>query len=104
MAGSIKIRAKIESDGACEVKALIKHTMETGMRKDKDGEKIPAKFIQEILCKHGDKVVLETNWGGAVSKNPYISFRFDGASKGDKIELSWTDNTGESDAAEAIIK
>lgn len=96
---SIKIRAK-EKRGTCEVKALIKHPMETGLRKDaKTGEKIPALFIQELVCTHNGKTVMSADWGGAVSTNPYVSFSFDGAKKGDKIELSWKDNTGDSDSA-----
>ena len=45
---TIKIRAK-ESNGVVTVKALMKHPMETGKRKDKKtGENIPAHFIQVI--------------------------------------------------------
>ena len=49
---SIKARAKL-SDGVTTVKALIKHPMETGLRKDKKtGKMIPAHFIQEVVCEH----------------------------------------------------
>ena len=43
-------------------------------------------------------------WGGAVSTNPYLSFIFDGAKKGDTITLSWVDNTGGKDSAEGQVK
>jgi sulfur-oxidizing protein SoxZ len=101
---SIKIRAKIKK-GACEVKALIKHPMETGLRKDKKtGKVIPAHFIQEVTCQHNGKEVLGGIWGGAISTNPYLSFIFDGANKGDTITLSWVDNTGAKDSAEGKAK
>ena len=104
MANSIKVRAKLK-DGVTQVKALMSHPMETGARKDKEtGEVIPAHFIQEVVCTWKDKKVLEALWSGGVSKNPYIAFKFSGAAKGDKIELAWTDNKGESDSAEAEIK
>ena len=100
---SIKIRAK-ESDGLTTVKALIKHPMETGLRKDKkSGKLIPAHFIQEVICKHKDVVVMTALWGPAVSKNPYLSFKFKGASKGDTLNLSWVDNKGEKDATDTQI-
>ena len=103
MANSIKARAKIKGDQA-EVKALISHPMETGLRKDKTtGEIIPAHFIQEVVCKWKDKTVMTALWSGGVSKNPYIAFKFTGAAAGDTIELSWTDNTGESDSTTADI-
>jgi sulfur-oxidizing protein SoxZ len=98
MADSIKVRAKLKGD-VCEVKALIKHPMETGLRKDsKTGEIIPAHFIQEVVVKHNGKAVLNAEWGGAISQNPYLSFNFKGASKDDTIELSWKDNKGETDS------
>lgn len=104
MANSIKIRARMKGD-SCEVKALIKHQMETGLRKDKKtGKVIPAHFIQEVSCEHNGASVLTANWGTAISTNPYLSFEFSGAKKGDTIKLSWVDNMGESDSAEADIK
>lgn len=104
MGDSIKIRAS-EKGGICTVKALIKHKMETGLRKDKKtGQTIPAHFIQEVVCEHNGKVVLNATWGTAISENPYLSFEFSGAKKGDTIKLSWKDNKNESDSAEDKIK
>jgi len=91
---SIKIRAK-DSKGITTVKALINHPMETGQRKNKKtGKLIPAHFIQNVVCEHNGKKVLDAHWGTAISKNPYLSFRIKGASSGDELKLSWTDNTG----------
>ena len=100
---SIKIRAKI-SDGVTTVKALVKHPMETGQRKDKKtGKLIPAHFIQEVTCEHNGNAVMTALWGPAVSKNPYLSFKFKGASKGDTLKLNWVDNKGEKDSAETQV-
>ena len=104
MANSIKIRAKLKGD-ATEVKALMSHPMETGLRKDKKtGDVIPAHFIQEVVCTWKDKEVMKALWSGGVSKNPYIAFKLAGAAKGDTVRLAWTDNQGKSDSAEAEIK
>jgi sulfur-oxidizing protein SoxZ len=104
MANTIKIRAK-EKGGETTVKALISHPMETGARKDKKtGKPIPAHFIQEVVCKYKGTTVMTAQWSGGVSKNPYISFKFSGAAKGDELELSWVDNKGESDSKSAQIK
>lgn len=101
---SIKIRAKIKG-GSAEVKALIKHNMETGLRKDKKtGKKIPAHYIKEVNCEHNGTSVFVANWGVAVSKNPYLSFKIRGAAAGDKIKLSWVDNKGDSDSKETVVK
>ncbi|VAW72455.1 Sulfur oxidation protein SoxZ [hydrothermal vent metagenome] len=104
MAKSIKIRAKAK-DGVATVKVLISHAMETGMRKNKKtGKKFPAHFIQEVTCKHNGKEVLTADWGTAISKNPYLSFKFSGAKSGDSLQMSWADNKGESDTVDAKIK
>ena len=100
---SIKIRAKL-SDGVTTVKALIQHPMETGQRKDKKtGKLIPAHFIQEVTCEHSGTNVMPALWGPAVSKNPYLSFKFKGAKVGDSLKLSWVDNKGESDSTETQV-
>lgn len=98
---TIKIRAKNQS-GVTTVKALMTHPMETGQRKDKSGEPIPAHFIQEVTCEVAGKVVMNTHWSAGVSKNPYLSFKFDGGA-GETLTLKWTDNKGNSDSAEAKI-
>ena len=104
MANSIKVRAKVK-DGVATVKCLISHPMETGLRKDKKtGKNIPAQFIQEVACEHGGKSVLNAQWGGAVSKNPFLSFKFSGAKAGDSMKISWVDNKGDSDSTEAKLK
>lgn len=100
---SIKIRAKLSGD-ITTVKALIKHPMDTGLVKDKKtGKVIPAHFIQEVTCEHGGNKVMTAMWGAAVSKNPYLSFKFAGAKAGDTVKLSWVDNKGESDSAETQV-
>lgn len=101
---TIKIRAKAKGSAA-EIKALVKHSMETGLRKDKKtGQKIPAHFIKEVKCEHNGNVVLTADWGIAISKNPYLSFRLNGAAKGDSITVSWVDNKGDSDSASTKVR
>ena len=97
MASSIRIRA-IESDGVVNFKALIRHPMDSGFVKDSDGKTIPAHYIEVVEVKSGDKTVFTANWGPAVSKDPYLEFKFKGAEKGDELKVSWIDNKGESDS------
>jgi len=100
----MKIKAKIKGD-VVEVKALMTHPMENGMAKNKEtGEVIPAHFIQNLTAKVGNTTVLTALWSGGVSKNPYLSFKFTGAAKGDKVELTWTDNKGETETEVAEIE
>ena len=101
---SIKIRAKLKG-GVTTVKCLMNHPMETGLRKDqKTGKAIPAHFIQDVVAKHNDTEVMNAQWSGSVSKNPYLAFKFNGGASGDSVTISWTDNKGESESATAKIK
>ncbi len=104
MASNIKIRAKT-SNGVTTVKCLMSHEMETGLRKDKKtGEPIPAHYIQEVTAKWKDQVVMTANWSGGVSKNPYLSFKFNGGEAGDPVEIAWVDNQGQTETETAEIK
>lgn len=100
---SIKIRAKLANDEVT-VKALMTHPMESGTRKDsKTGELVSAHYIQEVKCETGGKTVMTAYWNGGVSKNPYLSFKFSGANKGDSLTLTWVDNKGASESGETTI-
>ncbi len=100
---SLKVRAKAKGDVAT-VKCLISHPMETGLRKDKKtGKVIPAHFVQNVTATHNGNDVMVAHWSGAISKNPYLSFKFSGAAKGDTLKVAWTDNKGGSDSADAKI-
>ncbi|KOR32174.1 SoxZ [Achromatium sp. WMS3] len=100
---TIKIRAK-EKSGLAQVRSLINHPMETGLRKDKTtGELIPAHFIQELVAELNGNVVMTANWGVGISKNPYLSFNVKGGKKGDQIRLTWKDNKGNTDSKTATV-
>lgn len=104
MASGIRVKAKLSGDQA-DVKALMKHNMETGTRKDaKTGETVPAHYITEVKAELNGKVVMTANWGPAVSKNPYLAFKVDAAKAGDTLKLSWVDNKGKSDSTETTLK
>mgnify|MGYP003418197275 FL=1 len=102
MADPMKIRANAVGD-ATEVKVLMSHEMETGQRKDAQGKTVPAWFIQNVTAAWNGKTVLSAQWGPAISKNPFLSFRFKGGAKGDKVKITWVDNKGETRTDEATI-
>lgn len=104
MGKPIKIRAKVKGDVA-EVKALMPHDMESGLRRDAEtDELVPAHYITDVVAEHKGEVVLTAYWGTAVSKNPYVAFSFTGAAAGDTISIRWTDNFGDTSAGEATMK
>jgi len=102
MADPMKIRATMK-EGAAEVRVLMAHEMETGQRKDASGNVIPAWYISEVTATLNGKPVLKVHWGPAISKNPYLQFRVQGAKAGDKIGVTWTDNKGDKRTDEATV-
>lgn len=103
MAEPMKIRATMSGDTA-DIKVLMNHIMETGLRKDgKTGQMIPAHFIQNVSATLNGKPVLAAQWGVAISKNPFLGFKIKGAKAGDKIVIHWEDNKGDKNTAEATV-
>ena len=102
MPGPMKMRATL-GQGVTEIRVLMTHPMETGQRKDAEGKIVPTHFIQNLTVKVNGKPVIEAQTSQAVSRNPVFSFRLKGGAKGDKIEVSWLDNHGESNSTEAAV-
>jgi len=98
----MKMRATL-GQGYTDVRVLMTHPMETGQRKDSDGKLVPLHFIQNVTVKLNGRPVVEAQISQAVSRNPVFSFRLKGGAKGDKIEVSWLDNQGESNSTEAAV-
>ncbi|MFN3738215.1 thiosulfate oxidation carrier complex protein SoxZ [Hydrogenophaga sp.] len=102
MADPMRIRAALSGEETT-VRVLMSHPMEPGTRKDASGNTIPAHFIRDVEATHNGKTVLKAQFSGSVSQNPFLSFKFKGGAKGDKIVVKWSDNKGDSRTDEAAI-
>ena len=96
MAGPMKMRATLGS-GYTDVRVLMTHPMTTAQSNQ------PLHFIQNIIVKQNGKAVVEAQISQAISRNPVFTFRIKGGAKGDKIEVSWLDNKGETSSIEAAV-
>lgn len=97
MAIAMRVRA---GDG--EIKVLMTHPSENGLRKDaKTGQLIPAHFIKHVTVAVNGKTVLSGQWGGGISKDPYLAFRVKGMKAGDKVTIHAEDNKGGKGSVEA---
>jgi sulfur-oxidizing protein SoxZ len=108
MATTTKPRIKLDKKEAkkgelVEVKALVAHTMESGQRKDKDGNVIPRKIINKFTCTVNGKEVFSADFEPAISANPYIQFKFRAEESG-PVVLTWVDDDGEKIVGEETIK
>lgn len=87
----IKLKPKARK-GVISIKAVVKHPMETGLRKKK-GKLVPANHILHMVVLHNGNKVVDADIGSTVSKDPYFKFKVPGK-KGDSITLKYKDNLG----------
>ncbi len=102
MAAPMKIKASMQGD-TVEIRVLVNHPMENGQRKDAAGKLIPAHFIRRLTISVGERVVVDSTFGTAVSRNPLFAFKVTGARAGERVIVFWKDNRGESRTDEAVI-
>lgn len=102
---AIKIRMRGKSKGGvAEVKALIKHPMESGARMNKKtGKPYPAKYINMVEVSVNGTKAIDAQWSGAVSANPYMGVMVK-ANPGDEVTISLTDNTGDKGSESIKLK
>jgi sulfur-oxidizing protein SoxZ len=102
MTDPIRIRARLRN-GTVDMTVLMPHPMESGLRKDGAGGFYPAHYITNVSVMVGDRTVLQASMSMAVSQDPLLSFRFRGASVGDSVVVSWTDNLGERRSDRGVV-
>jgi len=97
MAKDVKPRVKVPKSAkvgeAVSIKTLISHPMESGQRKDKDGNLIPRSIINRFTCDFNGANVIDVTLDPAISTNPYIEFdaKIDAAGE---FKFTWYDDDG----------
>ena len=89
----VKVPASVAAGEVFSVKTLINHDMESGQRKDSDGNKIPRKIINKFEATFGGEMVFTADLEAAISTNPFIEFTMKIAAPGD-LAMKWTDDDG----------
>ena len=75
------------------IKTLISHKMETGRRKDGDGNVIPRSIINRFTSACNGKNVVDVNMEPAISVNPYFQFEATVPEAGEFV-FTWYDDDG----------
>jgi len=91
----VKLPESIKIGEVIEIKTLISHPMETGLRKDKDGNTVPRNTIHTFAAIFDGKQVFWASLMPGISANPYVSFTLKVPGDGELL-LTWTDDAGES--------
>ncbi|MBZ0162534.1 MAG: thiosulfate oxidation carrier complex protein SoxZ [Notoacmeibacter sp.] len=102
-----KPRVKVPKSAAAgeviTIKTLISHDMESGQRKDKDGNPIPRKIINKFACTFNGEPVFECELDPAISANPYLEFSAKVPQSG-TFKFTWVDDDGSVYEAENTIE
>ena len=97
MASGVKPRVKVPKSAAAgevvTIKTLISHKMESGQRKDGDGNIIPRSIINRFTCDFNGQNVVDVELFPAISTNPYFEFEATIPGAGD-MKFTWYDDDG----------
>ena len=90
----VKAPRKAEPGEAVTIKTLISHPMESGQRKDSDGNTIPRSIIHRFTCEFNGETVVDVAMEPAISTNPYFEFEAVIPEAGD-LKFTWYDDDGD---------
>jgi sulfur-oxidizing protein SoxZ len=97
MASGVKPRVKVPKSAsageAIVIKTLISHPMESGQRKDSNGNAIPRSIINRFTCEFNGQSVVDVTMEPAISTNPYFEFEATVPEAGDFV-FTWYDDDG----------
>jgi sulfur-oxidizing protein SoxZ len=85
------------------IKTLINHQMESGVRKDSDGNPIPRQIINRFSATFDGELVFAADLEPAVSANPYFQFDLKVPGPG-ALAFEWVDDDGSVYTEEKTIK
>ncbi|AVW90521.1 thiosulfate oxidation carrier complex protein SoxZ [Celeribacter baekdonensis] len=98
MASGVKPRVKVPKSAAAgeviTIKTLISHPMESGQRKDGDGNIIPRSIINRFTCEFNGQSVIDVTMEPAISTNPYFEFDAQVPEAGE-FKFTWYDDDGD---------
>ena len=98
----VRVPAQAKKDEIIEIKTLISHDMETGLRKDADGKPIPRRIINSFEAAFNGKPFFSAAWQTSISANPYQSFFFKATESGE-FKFTWKDDDGSNYEASAKL-
>lgn len=89
----VQVPEVVRAGAPFQVKALIGHAMETGLRRDDKGEPIPRKIINRFVCRHDGVEVFRADLHEAMAANPFLEFHLRAHRTG-RIEFIWEEDGG----------
>ena len=90
----VKVPKKATAGDTITIKTLISHKMESGQRKDSDGNTIPRSIINRFTAEFNGQMVVDVEMQPAISTNPYFQFQSVVPESGEFV-FTWYDDDGD---------
>ena len=90
----IKAIDRVRAGELITIKALIRHRMESGHRRDRVGAPIPRNIIHSFSAHHDGEEVFRMELFPGIAANPYLEFRIRATVSGELV-CRWQDDAGE---------
>lgn len=102
-ASRVRVPARARRGEAIQIRALLKHPMESGFRYDTVGKVIPRHIVVDFTCTYNGEEVMRVKLFPAVSANPYFAF-FATAVDSGELRFTWRDDRGNQWSNRAAIE
>jgi sulfur-oxidizing protein SoxY len=89
----LRVPAEVGRNEIVEIKTMISHRMETGLRTDVHGDSIPRRIINRMTCSRDDRLIFAADLSPAIAANAYLSF-FVVARASAALEFAWHEDGG----------
>jgi len=97
MADNVRPRVRVPDSAAAgevvSIKTLISHPMESGQRRDGDGNIIPRSIINRFVAAYNGETIVDVTMEPAISTNPYFEFDATVPEAGE-FKFTWYDDDG----------
>jgi sulfur-oxidizing protein SoxZ len=97
----VRIQRSARAGEVIEIRTLIEHPMETGLRHD-GGRAVPRDMLTRLAVRMNGEPVLEAEFRNGTSANPYHVF-FVRIERTSSFDFTWTDANGRTARAEARV-
>ena len=98
----IKVPKEAKKGEVIEIKTLLAHPMESGLRKDDAGRLVPRKIINRFTCEFNGALAFACDLEPAIAANPYFQFTVRLQESG-TFRFTWIDDDGTATTADETI-
>jgi sulfur-oxidizing protein SoxZ len=100
MLGRLQVPPTVKKGEPFEIRVLVQHPMETGYRRDLNGQSIPLHIVDKVTCRVAGREVFTAELGSGIAANPYLAF-YATATESGEVQVEWSDNRGEKGSVSA---